>query len=229
MLNTKDVVFDGPRDPGKAKVKAGVSAFEGPPLDVNMQAGVTENLTLDESSTNAAPTNAVAEPDWETLPYPVSDIGAVPAFDAPSGAWYVKADSDDIAFNDTDTNSNYRADDPAQIEMPGNDMYARAARRSHYYKYLLRVDGTQVQVRNTLEIAATLPDRLKAYPVKISAVQVRLVGDGCVAFSRPWMEFVYPWQAPSLDNVVDPEQGLPLSPAPANTSQPPSRSTALTR
>jgi hypothetical protein len=227
LLNTKDVVFDGPRDTKQAA--AGSSEWDAPMTEAPT-AGQTlrdeRTLTAEPQEQTEDPVDAMlndpevsspggtddaetpANPDWGALPLPSSNIGTVPAFDAQSGAWYLKADSDDIAFNDGDTKSNYKATDPAQIAMPFADMMARATRRSHYYEYLLQVPGNQVQARNVLELSVALPDRLKTWPVEMAAVQAHPVGDGCVVYARPWVEFVYPWQAPSLDDAVDPVQGL---------------------
>ena len=127
---------------------------------------------------------------------------SVPSFQ--NGNWDLKADSDDIAFNDPDPASPYSFDPRrGPRELPHWDASVRAARRSHYYEYLLMPGADAVRPgENKLELRAHLPEHLRDRSVELSAAVVHSTDDPIVLFSRPAEELVYPWQAPALDDLM---------------------------
>lgn len=129
-------------------------------------------------------------------------LEGLPSFTEQSGAWYLKADSDYIPFNDTEPAGTYAMDETWNI-------LAQANYRSHYYEYLFQPDSGLIRKgENTLELVSRIPEGLREYPVEISAISTCPAPGPDLIFLRPLEEFVFPEQAPALDDLVGNELKL---------------------
>jgi|GEM_PF-3665839 len=115
---------------------------------------------------------------------------AVPVRNA-AGLWFVKADSDWIAFN-----------------APSREIYSNTRSLNHvnrtelnnvFYSFAFPLNGLKAK-GNVLTLKAVLPDYLKAYSVEIAGVEA--VGfDDVLTFRRDWLQAVYPWSFPALTEI----------------------------
>ena len=120
-----------------------------------------------------------------------------PLFDAETGAWFLKADSDWTAYNSgTDGGPHCRP------ELSGCAGRMGSAIFSHYYEYLLKLPALPGG-RHLLSISARLPKDSPARSLAFRTVRLVETDAQFLLSIRNWMEMVFPWQAPRADALLD--------------------------
>lgn len=100
-------------------------------------------------------------------------LTGIPTFDAATGCWYLKADSDLFAYNQTNEASPYACQHVRLLTdgLTVNDGRFGGARRQHFYEYLWEIKPGGFGTSNTLSLAAHLTGTLTAFPVEISSLR----------------------------------------------------------
>ena len=147
-------------------------------------------LSLSWNDTPLTPTSVAVlnkEQVWDDLtaetirPKPLTDD---------AGRWYVKGDSDWVPLNDPAMPSPHPPRQPTKM-IPA---YA-----SHYYEYALRIPGDVVTDRNTLRLGVS---GQSDGPLEIAELRVLKAKTQVLVTAEPWMDVVFPWQAPAVTHVL---------------------------
>ena len=135
----------------------------------------------------------------------------IPVFNQEQNVWFVRYDSDYIAWNGTVPAQGGDPYNKSAFLGRANELINRSDFQQQNYVYVFEIGSLLKTGSNKLEISCQgLPELHQVYPLEINTITIAQVPDQIIPYTKYFMDAIYPWSVP-LPGEINEEVSIKLA------------------